>query len=369
MAETSARLRRPASAGLAWRRLPLLALGLLALLLGVGAGLARLGLPAPAPAARLAALHGPLMLLGFFGVVIALERAVALGARWGYAAPLLAGAGTLGLLLGWPFAALAYAASAMVLLTATVRLWQRQPEPFAAVLVLGAAAQALGSAAWALGLPLQGALPAWLGFLVLTIAGERLELSRLAPRPASAAASFLVLCSLLSLALAAAVLGWALAWPLFGASLVVLALWLARHDVARYTLRMAGLPRYVAVCLFAGYFWLALAGLLMALSTLTPGSPVYDAALHALLLGFVFSMVFGHAPLIAPALLRIRLPFHRAQYLPVALLHASLLLRVVGDGLERWPLRQAGAWGSVAAIGLFLALLVWRARSGAASQG
>ena len=37
---------------------------------------------------------------------------------------------------------------------------------------------------------------------------------------------------------------------------------------------------------------------------LQPGQASYDAALHALGLGFVFSMVFGHAPLIAPALLQ-----------------------------------------------------------------
>ena len=58
-------------------RLPLLVLGFVALVLGVFAGLARLGLEADAKAAALAAYHGPLMVAGFCGVVISLERAVA----------------------------------------------------------------------------------------------------------------------------------------------------------------------------------------------------------------------------------------------------------------------------------------------------
>lgn len=349
---------RPPRAGLAWQRLPLLALGLLALLLGLSGGLARLGLGTPLPAA--AAGHGPLLLLGFFGVLIALERAVALGARWGHAVPLLAGAGSAALLLGGPAAAL-FAAAACGLLLLTVCLWARQPEAHAALLVVGAASQALGSLGWALGLALGAVLPAWLGFLVLTIAAERLELSRLRPRGPVAQLGFWLLAGACALGCAAALFGSPWALPLLGASLLGLAVWLVRHDIARHTVRSLGLTRYVAVCLLSGYAWLGLAGVLLARHGLVAGTAAYDAALHALLLGFVFAMVFGHAPLIGPALLRIRLPFHPLQYLPLLLLHASLALRLLGDALGDLPLRQAGAWGSAAAIALFLALLIWRA--------
>jgi hypothetical protein len=74
----------------------------------------------------------------------------------------------------------------------------------------------------------------------------------------------------------------------------------------------------------------------------------YDAALHAIFVGFVFSMVFGHAPVILPAVLRVKLPYHPALYVPLALLHASLALRVFVSPL-------AGAWGNAAAIALFIA--------------
>lgn len=349
---------RPARAGLAWQRLPLLALGLIALVLGLSGGLARLGLGAPVPAA--AGAHGPLMLLGFFGVLIALERAVAFGALWGYGVPLLEGAGSAALLLGGPAPAL-FAASAAGLLALTTWLWARQPEPHAALLVAGAASQLLGSLGWALGLAFSAVLPAWLGFLVLTIAAERLELSRLRPRGPAAQASFWLLAWACALGCGAALFEAPWALPLLGASLLGLAVWLLRHDIARHTVRTQGLTRYVAICLLSGYAWLALAGALIARHGLPAGSFVYDAALHALLLGFVFAMVFGHAPLIGPALLRIRLPFHPSQYLPLVLLHTSLALRLAGDAAQEQALRQAGAWGSVAAIALFIALLIWRA--------
>ena len=67
----------------------MLALGFVALTIGAGAGLARLGWGVPAIAASSAALHGPLMIGAFFGVVIALERAVAIGRAWAYAGELV----------------------------------------------------------------------------------------------------------------------------------------------------------------------------------------------------------------------------------------------------------------------------------------
>jgi hypothetical protein len=83
-------------------RIPLLILGFASLIIGVGAGLLRLGWAVPRPAADLAAFHGPLMVSGFFGTVISLERAVALAQRWAYLGPLAAGAGGLALILGAP---------------------------------------------------------------------------------------------------------------------------------------------------------------------------------------------------------------------------------------------------------------------------
>ena len=72
-------------------RLPLLFLGMISLLAGVVAGLARLAWEVPPVAAGAAGWHGALMISAFFGTVISLERAVAIGRLWAYAAPAAAG--------------------------------------------------------------------------------------------------------------------------------------------------------------------------------------------------------------------------------------------------------------------------------------
>lgn len=77
--------------------------------------------------------------------------------------------------------------------------------------------------------------------------------------------------------------------------------------------------------------------------------------LHAIFLGFVFSMIFAHAPIILPIVSGWDLPFHNAFYLHAGLLHVSLLLRIAGD-LAWWPsLQRWGGMLNVLAVLFFLA--------------
>lgn len=344
----AARTRR-----VAWERLPLLALGFVALFTGLGAGLARLGWPMPEAAAAAAALHGPLMVCGFFGVVISLERAVAIGRAWAYGAPLLAGLGSAAALHGaaWLTPWLALGAG-VVLTAASLDVLRRQRTGFNGVIALAAGCWLAGSALWALGAQVHEVVGWWIAFLVLTIAGERLELSRFLP-PSPAAAR--IFAGIVLLALAALAAWQSRVGPrLFGLALLALALWLLRQDIARRTVRQTGLTRFIAVCLLAGYFWLGFGGVLIAVAGLAPGGAAYDAALHALLLGFVFSMVFGHAPIIFPAVLRVNLAYHPLFYAPLALLHASLLLRVAGDAAGQTGWTRWGALLSALALVAFV---------------
>lgn len=346
--------RRPAL-----ERLPLLLLGFIALFVGTAAGLARLAWPMPDVAAGAAAWHGPLMICGFFGVVISLERAVALGRGWAYAAPLFAGLGTAALLHGgMAWAPLGYLAGSIVLLLATLAVLRRQREGFVVVLAAAAACWTIGTALWAGGAAVHEVVAWWLAFLVLTIAGERLELSRFMPPSPLALRTFTVIVAVLGLALLPSLAPGrpAAAWGLhaFGAALLALAGWLLRHDIARRTVRQRGLTRYIAVCLLSGYGWLALGAGIVTLSGLQPGTATYDAALHALLLGFVFSMVFGHAPIIFPAVLRVAVPYHPAFYAPLVLLQASLALRLAGDAVGAPAVTRWGALGSALALLAFV---------------
>jgi hypothetical protein len=328
----------------AWR-VPLLLLAFASLFAGMAAGLARLGWSFPAPVAELAALHGPLMASGFFGTVISLERAVALSRPWGYLGPLLTGLGAAAGILGAPFAIapILVATGSFVLLAASMVFYRRQRELFTLTLALGAACWVLGNLLWLAERPIYLAVPFWIGFLVLTIAGERLELSRVLPPSAVARRVFVAAILVLLVGIGLSAFAWTAGTLLLGTGLLVLSAWLMRQDVARRTVKGRGLPRFIAVCLLTGYVWLALSGLsMLAAGGLGYGGASYDAALHAVLLGFVFSMVFGHAPIILPAVLRVAVPYTAYFYLPLALLHGSLLIRVAGDWAMSAPWR---AWG------------------------
>ncbi len=330
-------------------RLPLLILGFASLIIGVAAGLLRLGWAVPLPASELAAFHGPLMISGFFGTVISLERAVALAQRWAYLGPLAAGAGGLALILGAPPAAAQalLALGSAVLLAGSVSVFLRQRALFTFTLAAGAASWLAGNLLWLAGFSLLEVVPWWAGFLVLTIAGERLELSRFLPPSPMAQRVFIGV-------LAGLTFGMAFQPQVFGAALLVLALWLLRQDIARRTVKDTGLTRFIAVCLLSGYAWLALSGAIMLAAGLAPGSLAYDASLHALMLGFVFSMVFGHAPIIFPAVLRVAVPYHPLFYAPLALLHLSLAVRLAGDlaGVADW--RSLGGLLNALALAAFI---------------
>ncbi|RIK98251.1 MAG: hypothetical protein DCC71_21105, partial [Proteobacteria bacterium] len=138
-----------------------------------------------------------------------------------------------------------------------------------------------------------------------------------------------------------------------GAGWIGLALWLARFDLARKSLRRGGLPQFMARTLLAGYAWLAVAGALALAFGAPQAGPHYDAILHALFLGFVFAMIFAHAPVIFPAVAGRPIPFRPRFYAHVALLHAGLLLRVAGDLGGSFEARQWGGALNVAAVLLF----------------
>jgi len=336
-------------------RVPLLMLAFAGLFIGAGAGLARLGWSMPAVSVSAVGMHGPLMICGFFGVVIALERAVAIGRGWAYLGPLLAGLGGVSAVMGAAaIAAGFFLAGSLVLLAASVDVWRRQTALFTFTLAVGAACWSVGNALWLAGWTVHELVPWWLAFLILTIAGERLELSRFLPPSRVATWVF----ALLLVAIVAGLLGARSAWGLqvFAAGVLALAAWLLKQDIARRTVRGRGLTRFIAVCLLSGYVWLALGSAVILFARgLAPGMASYDAALHAIALGFVFSMVFGHAPIIFPAVLRVAVPYHPTFYLPLALLHGSLALRLAGDATGQFDWVRTGGLLNALALAAFIA--------------
>jgi hypothetical protein len=141
-----------------------------------------------------------------------------------------------------------------------------------------------------------------------------------------------------------------------GLASLLLALWLLRFDLARKTVQRAGLTRFIALNLLIGYGWLAVSGVLTLVSGQQAAGPLYDAMLHTLFLGFVFGMIFGHAPVIFPAVLGRTITYGAHFYAHVFVLHAALALRVVAD-LAGWAdLRRWGGMLNGIALLLFLAV-------------
>lgn len=332
----------------------------ISLLAGLDGALLLLGVWSPVMSTRLSKWHGPLMVLGFVGTVICLERAVALGHRLAYLVPAMSGFGVIVLLAPLPFdsarAGLALLTLAQLgLLTIYVPLWRRSHDD--AVVIQGAGAFCAAGAA---ALLTTGAhvsqIVGWLAcYMILTICGERLELSRLTMARNRALSA---LCLAVVAALLVSVVSPAIGWRVLGVVLIGLAVWLCRHDVDRGGLRRGGQAAYIGTLLMIGYLWLATAGIVCTIQRPPTSRNGYDAVVHSLFLGFTMGMILGHAPIILPAVLQVRLEWTTWFWLPAFLLEASLLVRIgIGDGLDRSAAVQAGGTVNVLSLLTLVAVI------------
>ena len=229
-----------------WRRLRLipLAFGAGSLLVGLWVGLARLGLTLPGGMPALAEFHGALMISGFLGTVISLERAVAIGQWWGYTAPTLSAIGAAALIVGAPvFAGGAFLLAGIALTFISATIVMRQPALFTVILTVAAACWIGGTLAWLEGAPAAYVAGWWLAFLVLTIAAERLELSRLLSPPRSSQLTFIFATALIIIGVVRGELAGATA-PFSGVGLLAVTAWLVKHDIAQRTIRLSGQARF-----------------------------------------------------------------------------------------------------------------------------
>lgn len=344
------------------QRIPRYRLGLLlgggvGLLLGMYTGLARAGLEHSIVRAD---IHGIVMVFGFLGTVIAVERAVALGARWGYIGPATSGVAVFVL----PFAhttggVLLFVAGVVVCLTYTRLMARGSRDMHLVIMGIGAALWVYAMVLWLAGFGPIRITPLLVGFLVLTVIGERLELSRLTMPSASSRHRFLG-------ATGAFVAGTVVA-PFWRSSGLIVAgiavtaqvLWMGRYDLARRTVKRHGVTRYAAACMLSGYVWLFIGGgFMIAVGIGLPGALLHDALVHAIFLGFILSMVMGHAPIIIPAVLRTGYAFSTAAYVPLVLLHASVAVRIAADVLGAYAWRELALHGNIAALSVFVILTI-----------
>jgi hypothetical protein len=354
------------------RYLPLIALSILALLAALWAGLLRLGWSLPA-FQNLAMAHGPLMVCGFLGTLIPLERAAAIRRKWMFAAPILTALGWVSLLarpgIG---AALLFTLGSLIMLGILGFMLSSEPKIHTLVMFAGGLAWVTGNSLWLAGMPLFRIVYLWMAFLVLTIAGERLELGRILHPSAGRVRLFGLFAALLLVGALLAVFVSDPGVRLSGLGLLGLGLWFLPNDISRRNLRHpVPLTRYISLCLYAGFAWLVLGGGTMLLIGAQYAGPYYDAVLHIIFVGFVMSMIFGHAPIIFPAILKVQVFFLPAFYLHLVLLHLSLFIRVTGDLASLPQVRQWGGLLNEVAIMLFLLMTgytIWKGRQVPVSQ-
>ena len=337
----------------------IIAMAAMSLVGAVWGGLGRMGLATATPPQMLMLLHGALIANGFFGTVISLERAVALDRPIFYAIPFACGLGSWLAYLGWPIAGSALVCASTVGLVG-VFAWLVKREPAVHHVVMG-----LGAVAWAgagvllllhaagSGPPVADLAPWWATFLVLTIAGERLELARVLRLTPLRQTLFFVAVGAVLGGLAADLGGLASGRLFAGAGFVGLAIWLGVFDVARRTARRGGLTGYIGRTLLGGYVWLAVGGGLLVWYGAHSGGVIFDAQWHAIFIGFVLTMIFAHAPVVIRALAGRRIAYHPALYVAPVILHLSMGVRLWGDLTVSPYWRLVGGLGNAAAIVVF----------------
>lgn len=283
-----------------------------------------------------AAFHALLLIGGFLGSLITLERSFNSNWRWlsalnAFSIPLL--------LINQPIYAVGINAISGALLSMQLSTHYRQ---HGTVVQLWMATASLlwlgGSLIYLLGGNVAAAVPWWIAFLLITIVAERLELSKFLPTPKTAKNW---LNSLLSVYVFSLLLPFhSLSSMLQAVLAILIAGWLLRYDMARRSIRRPGQFRYIGIGLMTGYLWLGCFGTSILLSNGFEG--FYEFILHSFFLGFVFSMIWAHAPVLLPSILGYKVQLYYSPLIAAWLLfQISLIGRLYAivaeqDQLRRW---------------------------------
>lgn len=341
-------------------RLLMLMTVLLALLGGLVSGLARLGWQMDSQSQNWIMIHGPLMISGFLGTLICLERAIALESRyrWSIIVPAINALGAI-MLLCIPdttiakFLLMLGSLGFVCLFGLMLKLY---PSCDVWIMATGGLCWLIGNSLWLFGYPVYQVVHLWTAFLILTIVGERLELSRVRRLSVMSEQLLVTTVAVYLAGVMLTIINLEVGVRLLGFGALLMSIWLLRYDIACRTILQSGLPRYIASCLLTGYIWLGFGGTIAILAGAVYGGSEYAVILHAFLLGFVFSMIFGHMPIILPALTGLQVNYKPIFYGHLILLHVALVYRMVGNLTGNFIARQQGGLLNAIAILLFLTI-------------
>lgn len=335
------------------QRFPIILFAFLCLLAGILTGLTRIGWPIAVSPAN--AHHGSIMVSGFLGTLIILEKIIPHKQN---ILLLIPGANALSVPLfffGYPdlsVVILLLSSTALAITFAYYYFIQRTI--IYTLMFIGALCWLTGNimltAKWFYPL----AFPWWAAFALFIISAERIELMKFLP--VSKISMKLFAGALLVFPAGVLLSFHGLGGILCGSSLITVSLWLLRNDLIGINLRKEGIQRFVAISLLTGYMSLLLTGIFVFI--LPDQWLTYDAIVHCFFLGFVFSMIFAHGPIILPGVIGAAItPFSRILYLWLTALHISWIMRVFADIAMEMELRKiSGLLSAIAIVGYFITL-------------
>jgi hypothetical protein len=334
-------------------RIPFILLALICLLAGLAAGLARIGWPSLIP--NTPPHHGAIMIGGFLGTLISLEKIIPLKKNFLYVIPALSALSVVCFLnnfIVYGYLCLLAASMGLSIIFLLYLLLERNV--IYLIMFVGAQCWLIGNIKLLTTLFYPAAIPWWMAFALLVITSERLELMKFLPvSRANKIVFYLLLVSFLT--------GCALSFhgagsTVAGSALILVAIWLLRFDLIGITIKKSGLTKYVGWTLMGGYFALLISGLFLLIFD---GEQYgYDLLVHVFFLGFVFSMIFAHGPIILPGVLGIsEKPFSKLFYMWVVLLGFSIILRVsasimLADEMKKY----SGLVSAISILGYFITL-------------
>jgi len=332
----------------------LLVAAMMNLVIGMLSGLGRLGWSVPMPESY--THHGAIMVGGFLGSLIALEKIIPLKRPWFFIGPMLSGSSIFVFIMGDPQVAIGLQLTASIIFLLVYFTYLRaQYSVYLLLATVGALCWTIGTAMLFRKTFYPMVFPWYVGFLLFTIVSERLELTRFLPVTAMNRNLLYAFMMLFIIGILMPFHGMGV--YLAGTSLILVSAWLMRHDVIRLTIRKDGLTRFTAIVLLCGYVVLMLEGMFLLLIGDIPFG--YDMIVHTFFLGFVFCMIFAHGPIILPGVLGLSVkPYHPLLYVPVVMLLASLAARLLADAyLLPLSYRSLSGWSAMAGILIYFVMM------------
>ena len=145
--------------------------------------------------------------------------------------------------------------------------------------------------------------------------------------------------------------------PWMGALTLLVAAGSIRYDMSLWAKGSAGpLHRFLQRTLAVAYAWLILAAMAMIGSSYLPGAVMKDVLFHLMGLGFIFTMILAHAPLILPAAIG-KLPPVSAPAVPFVAFQLVTAVRILADlCVAKWtaPWMWTGWTSGILHLALFI---------------